>query len=413
MNGPSFFTVRGVAKLAVRPLTAIAYLASGLFGRNPSVWAFSCRGDKFSDNTKHLFIHITENCPDICAIWISSSRDTLQAVRSAGGRAYARWSPRGIMAATLAKYWFVTTTAAEVNYYLSRGASVVNLWHGIPLKKIYFDSDNPAERNRYNAPGILRKYVLEPYTYRLSDYVVTTAHQVATTSMASGLRVDLGRCLALGQPRCDVMLAERHVRRQIASRWDSPSLEALLERIPAFDRVWLYAPTWRESNPNFLVTAGVDFRRLDLRLQALNRLLLVKLHPYTPRPSRQLFDGLNNILLLDADTDLNLLMPELHGLVTDYSSVYIDFLVLDRPIIFFCFDLQWFLNECRGTYYDYLSVAPGVVTEDSDAFVEVLCGVGEDIHADDRKRVTRLFYDQVDGNSSARVVKHFASGERR
>ena len=72
--------------------------------------------------------------------------------------------------------------------------------------------------------------------------------------------------------------------------------------------------------------------------------------------------GLSNI-----DTQELLLMTDL--LVTDYSGCYVDFLMLDRPILHFAYDRQYYEKADRGLYFNLDEVAGGAIVGD----FETLC----------------------------------------
>jgi CDP-glycerol glycerophosphotransferase (TagB/SpsB family) len=70
-------------------------------------------------------------------------------------------------------------------------------------------------------------------------------------------------------------------------------------------------------------------------------------------------DSYENIKVVPASADPYPLMSYVDVLITDYSSIYIDFLLLDKPIIFFAFDLPHYLEACRDMYFEYEEVTPG------------------------------------------------------
>ena len=85
------------------------------------------------------------------------------------------------------------------------------------------------------------------------------------------------------------------------------------------------------------------------------------------------------------DTDL---------LITDYSCTYIDYLLLDRPMIFYNFDYRDYLQTDRGLYYNYEDVTPGYKAETFDQLLEELEQIfqGKDHYGKERSRVKDFFY---------------------
>ncbi|MCR9583669.1 CDP-glycerol glycerophosphotransferase family protein, partial [Vibrio alginolyticus] len=92
-------------------------------------------------------------------------------------------------------------------------------------------------------------------------------------------------------------------------------------------------------------------------------------------------------------------------LITDYSSVYIDYLLTDKPIIFVNGDIDSYLTEDRELYYDYNSVTPGIkcsTWNDVISAIEIIKTRGDTYHAE-RQKVRDCFHFYYDGNSSQRV----------
>jgi len=70
--------------------------------------------------------------------------------------------------------------------------------------------------------------------------------------------------------------------------------------------------------------------------------------------------------------DIQEILLETDVLITDYSSVFFDFMVTKKPIVFYAYDLENYLENCRDMYFDYEEVAPGPIARDADALIELL-----------------------------------------
>jgi CDP-glycerol glycerophosphotransferase (TagB/SpsB family) len=103
-------------------------------------------------------------------------------------------------------------------------------------------------------------------------------------------------------------------------------------------------------------------------------------------------------------TDLNEELASAAAIITDYSSVYFDFLLLDRPIIFAAFDLETYKRK-RNFYYDYDSVTPGPKARDWDETITQLELIlnGEDDWRNERHRINERFNLYKNADSSRRV----------
>lgn len=74
--------------------------------------------------------------------------------------------------------------------------------------------------------------------------------------------------------------------------------------------------------------------------------------------------------ITERSMDIQELLMDTDILVTDYSSTYIDYLLLDRPVVFYNFDYQDYLEHDRGMYCDYEKAAPGYKAETFEALME-------------------------------------------
>ena len=89
-------------------------------------------------------------------------------------------------------------------------------------------------------------------------------------------------------------------------------------------------------------------------------------------------------------------------LITDYSSIMIEFGILDKPIIFFAYDLDNYLQTERGFYYDFKKTVPGKLVYDSDELINAI--KNNDFDKDKIPSFIKTQFDVIDGKSSKRVV---------
>ena len=89
--------------------------------------------------------------------------------------------------------------------------------------------------------------------------------------------------------------------------------------------------------------------------------------------------------------------------MTDYSSVFFDYSILERPVIFYMYDLEQYANEMRGFYLS-LDELPGPIVKDEDALISEI-RAADSWQADEKyKAFVKRFNPYEDGNSSKRVL---------
>jgi len=203
-----------------------------------------------------------------------------------------------------------------------------------------------------------------------------------------------------GYPRNDVLIKHspedaKHLRKKYG--------------IAENKKIVLYAPTWREDKHT--LTRGYEF---DLKFD-LDRLrkqfgethfFIFKMHQfvsdYLNIPHDEVFRDLSSV------SDINELFIISDVLITDYSSVFFDFALLQRPILYYMYDLEKYRDETRGFYLDVHSL-PGPVLTTEEELLQSLANINhlDDKTAEQLNRFNQIYNPLEDGNSSKRVIDSF------
>ncbi|MDL5361588.1 CDP-glycerol glycerophosphotransferase family protein [Halalkalicoccus sp. NIPERK01] len=370
-------------------LAVLAHRLAHLLPREDSLWVFGTRGgEAFEGNTKYLFLDLQRE-GGLRPVWISESDSTVRELRENGFDAHRADSLRGRLATLRAGVVFVTGTMTDMPLWPTGGANVVQLWHGVPLKRIAAD-----------APSFegftLRERLRLLYTYRQFDALTLTASGLGD-SFRSAFRIDPDLPVT-GYPRNDALFRELPGE----GVGQGETAREIREDIDA-DRVVAYLPTYREDGSD--PAAHIDFERLDRFLAERDAAMVVKFHPFSdPGFDPERFERLQ---VLPAGFDVYPLLRGTDALVTDYSSVYFDYLLLDRPVVFYAYDRERY-EESPGFYVEYEKVTPGPVAE---TFDELLAAIelaleSPDAYADERERVRRLAFDHPDDRAAQRVREY-------
>lgn len=388
--------LRTAVRTAWNTLTSVLlYAVSFLVPRDEDRWAFGCNGgNRFAENSKYLFLALA-NDPEtpIRPVWLTRRDDLLDELRGRGYEAYHADSLRGRYETLRAGCVFFTHSLNDVGMEAAIGSDTVNLWHGVPLKRVSLDDS--YYRHRMGLATLIRTLLIYS-TYR---YIVVTADRLRSR-FATAFNADESAILSLGYPRNDVLFGP--IEGEDVG-FDAGVLDDLAAAGDDRDLV-LYAPTWRDTGRDFVAEADIDFERWNEWAHDHDATVLLKLHPAT---DVDLDDSYDRVVELPSELDIHPAMRYADVLVTDYSSVYFDYLLLDRPLVFFPFDEEQYLSEDRELYFDYDETTPGPKAE---SFEELLDHLGNavasgDTHAADRERVRVAFFDHTDGRSAERVVE--------
>lgn len=349
----------------------VMYL-SMLMPRNKEMYVFGAwLGEKYADNTKALF-ECAQKRKKIRTIWISKNKDVVEEVRNLGYEAYYYASLKGIAVSLRAKYVFVTNGISDVNHAFMGNAVFINVWHGVPLKKIGYD-DSYA-RNWDSVPRKIRDGIVNVALGR--EYVVATSETIASL-YESAFRRPKEQILCLGQPRNDVFFKPRE------KQWFQGK------------KIILYAPTHRKEGKEIMPLSKMfQLDKWNSFCETYDYYLVIKKHFYHKEEQEHL-EQYKRILDVTGQTfDTQLLLMETDILITDYSSIYIDYMLLNRPILFYAYDYETYLKEDRQMYFQYENVTPGpICTTDSQLLEELeRCIADRNYHMEKRKEILKMFY---------------------
>lgn len=367
----------------------IIYPFSFLFPRKKSRCAFGSFRGAFNDNAKYLFIYANEHCPDKELAWISSSAETVAKVRSLGYRAYRSTSLKGAFYALTSKWWFFNAYTSDIMFCLSGGAQCVNLWHGVGLKRIEFNTVSGPLAERF-IKRRFREVFYHPESFRRPDWLLSSS-PFQTAMFAKAFRIPQSRCLEFGYPRNAVL--------------KSPE-EALKGQFSGYRKVYIYMPTWRDSQRDIFVQ-NMDLKTLNGALAATESLLLLKPHANTIVNAD--LDGLSNIRFIDPKEDVYPLLPFTDVLITDYSSILYDYVLMPgKSVVLYLYDYAQYVKE-RDFYYPFDENVAGQRAENFQQLLDIIKQGPAPLDESQRRALVEKFWGESQEKDSSRELMDFIS----
>lgn len=308
---------------------------------------------------------------------------------------YTDWSADHLHAALAAAVVVTCDHFLNPNPYaaaLLAGARHVQLWHGISIKEI----------------GLRNLVPLRHMTPQGARVLATTGPYHRLVGTAAAAEAEWRRWFAfdgyapIGYPRNDVLLREPDEADLL--NVDTAMLATARAAHAAGQRVVLYAPTFRNAKRGtWAVEAGVE--RLAKALAERGDLLIVNLHPVEQPMIPQLAQAIPSARFVAPRTDIYPLLRHTTELVTDYSSVMFDYLLLDRPIVLFRPDHAEYQARSRTLYDDKLDVQPGPTVASVNELLAVLRGRGAEsaAYARHRRALRDKLHDHTDGRAGERL----------
>ena len=301
--------------------------------------------NKYSCNPRYLYEYIDKNYPEYDCIWVFFD----ESVKINGNGKKVRFR-------SLKYFYYMATAKYFVNnvnfpdFYKKRSSAVeIQTMHGTPLKTLGIDVPDD-----FKTEESLNKYINRCNRW---DYITVSSDKVA--DIAKRCFMFKKEFLKSGYPRIDEIFALNTPK----------SINKIKKElnIPEDIKVILYAPTWRVKNKFDLM---LDLKKMKEKLGD-EYILLLRAHPLSAK-------GLKRELLNDFAIDVTgySSIEELYVIsdvmITDYSSAMFDYGVLNKPMIFFAYDLELYKNNLRGFYLDFEQEVPGPIVSTSDEVIKEL-----------------------------------------
>lgn len=376
--------------------------------KRKNLWVFHSKPVAYRDNARAFYEYVVEHAPHIEAVWLVDAPHELAELRERGVPGFHWRSLQGLKRLFRAGTFF--TTHFGFNDVKVRGQRCVNLWHGMPLKSLGFTQQTDVDRHIHSFYEVLAK--------RADLHIATSPLTQLTIAGSFGTRPD--KVAITGQPRTDRLF-----------RPGKRAVSTLLHHfhIATMDRMILWAPTYRRPRTG-LRNDGMDLSELLLHddsaatleelLASHNAQLFIKTHQFedwdpTKLERFQHIHLLSDKLLSELRMELYDFLSEVDVLITDYSSIYIDFLMLDRPIVFFVPDLDTYQSRRGFVLEPYDFWTPGPKTRTLDELARqlgiLLAGEEPQQNRDLRAQLRRVFHTNVDDEACARVLARLLDAE--
>ena len=396
--------IRNLAKYIIRnlirsirlPAQIIVYWLSAYFPRNQKIWVFGCwMGNAFRGNSKFFFLYVRKYHTNIRAVWITKNKELYFKLKKQGIDVCYASSFEGYLISLRSKYFFVSHGVSDICAFLSRRGIIINLSHTIyhikGLKK-----PRPKSLRQKIGPYLVNPFIL----FIKPDYAITSSnHTRSITERSYNIRED--QVIEVGTPKTDFLLSPNNADFYLAN-------EETIKEWADFrgKKLILFLPTWR-SDPNFdLFGFGFDLQRINALLERINAILILNVNPLrqVAHSVPELNESDNLRYCSYGGNEMNQLLCKADALITDYSSLFADFLVYNRPIVFASFDHEKYILD-RDFFIDYNQL-PGCYAESWNELCECLVKLfvdGNDSNRIKREKLRDLIYPRLDGKSRERI----------
>lgn len=364
----------------------------------PKKYVSFCSNPDFGDNPQALYDYLVKNC-DVKGkkfIWHLQNKSSIPTLNKWIEKEYDSYGCKTKVVAkySLSSVWCyfrsrTIVTSHGMYDFKSEKQTELLLWHGMPLKKIGFMN----ESDKSNGISVGDFYSVTAPVFK--DIFVESFH-----AKPEQIYID-------GQCRNDYMFKPEN-------------------GILGLNKYIIYMPTFRKSNlalsfdrsdcdvkenTLFNLTSD-DWDKINQVLKQVGIVLVVKPHPFDSFDNIDYIKDCEQVRLIDDKQLLEQNVPLYkfvagsEALVTDYSSIYVDYLLTNKPIAFYIPDYSEYMNNRGFVFDDYEKTIVGEVCQTSDELIEFLRNPTVD--RENYERIKNEFNEIQDAISSQKIVADFA-----
>lgn len=335
----------------------------------------SMMGMEFIDNPKYLFLYLRSHSNYDC-YWFTSSRNVYNKLKNLGYPVLYNYSFKAIKILKRAGYiitaWTINLDFLKISF--SKESIIIHTWHGHQFKKILADVGRPIKN---------------PEIY---NYLISPGKNI-NKFLISAFQINPNKIIVTGLPRNDILFKlDEKAKRRLRQKYD------ISEKIK---KIILYAPTFREYNliSTFPLTRE-ELNELNDYLKETDTLLIYKSHFVIETEQVNILD---NIMVVNKSKDPQELIIISDMLITDYSTIYFDFILIQKPAILFPYDLEEYIKY-PGLYHNLEDIAVGPIVKTGKELIKALktCPIWIKESRSRSREIRDKYWDYHDGKSCER-----------
>lgn len=357
-------------------------------------------GGEFAGNTKYLFLHFVQNVPQAKVHFLTEHRHVYRQLTQA--KLPVLFFPSDGALTPMAEAATIVVESIsfrrKLYYPLIAGTRQVQLWHGVGNKKIGFQLQGASCLEGRD----------QTLTEDHSDYDILVTTSPFYTEEVFKISMDAKEFVELGYPRTDVFFKKPD--KNILLGCDTETYSRVIQARKK-GPVILYTPTFRDSGVNPLTQDALHMDKLFELVHRLGAHLMIKPHTRTP----VMFSGPlpGHVSLCNSTSDIYPFLPLADVMITDYSSIFTEYLLLDRPVLFFWADFDSYMKEDRGFQFPFEGMCPGPKYRTEN---ELLQGIedaltGKDDWKEQRRSLRDKAFSHTQGGAGERIAELLLQGE--
>lgn len=373
---------------------AIAYRISTSFHKkDPNLWLFGAwKGNTYNDNSKYMFEYVANNIPNIRAVWVTKNRNVYESVKQEYPVVLYP-SKEASYLINRAGLLFQTEGYKDIGEYPVGRAKVIQLWHGSPSKA----------HNWFQYNSLLKTFFVRIENGdRRKQYWVSQS-KFYSEFYHKSLGIPMKNFIDTGSPRCDGLMQT------------SSQLIDNIKNKYGFRKIVLYLPThrnWGSDFDNNFVINGLDL--IDRILSGTDICFLYKPHPNEIELFNRYHHIYTNVVIMQGEKieeqDVYSYLAACDSLVSDYSSVIYDYLICNKPIVLFDYDIEYYQLKDGGVSEDYFKYPIGPMVKTWNEMIStVISLLAKDTWQEKRNLVQEHFNGFNSGQNCKKLADYLIS----
>ena len=385
----------------------IAFLASltnfyDYFSPKKNHLFFGENGGKFIGNNKYYFLQV-KNDYNGNIFWVVNNRTVFDELRSENIPVllFSSLRTKWLLFRSQCFYFDNMTWQRSYPWLKCFNTKIIHMSHGVGLKYT----------ERMMIPEQFIEQLSEEENTRLNesifknDLLISTSEFYAREVSSPAYSTPLEKIICSGYPKNDLFYktiegADIYTDKYVLEKIDDMRKEG--------KKIIVYAPTFRDMDSDFDYTSIFDIEEFKKFLITNDLLFVIKGHTSISMNAEGTSADISPVLFYKNDKDGYPLLKRADMLITDYSSIYMDFLHTNKPIVFFSYDIKTYLQDHRNLQFDYFEMTPGpkaYTQQELIALIEDILILNNDTFVNQRVEIRNKAFSYSDGDSWKRIKK--------
>ena len=329
-------------------------------------------GQKYADSSMYMYEYLLEHTR-YQSVWFTRNKDVYNTLKSKCKPVIYSRSLKAFWYLLRAKMYVSSIQFSDFPHYFLTNCIYFDLDHGFQVKE-----GPELSQQILSYTELLRKNV---------DYYHSASSYFCMNKVSSYYHVEPTRVALVNKPRMDVLFDSR-----LRAGYND-----IVDQLKGVKKAIVWMPTHRsDGTVSIDVSKLLDLNKIQELCEKRNAVFFIKKHYYHKNEVSDL-EGFSRIFdITNEEIETQTLLYQADVLITDYSSCYIDYLALDRPIILYAYDMEDYLSKERNIFVPFSenNVGPKVLTTEQlcEALDTISLEWRDDNHSEGRKELKRMFF---------------------